>query len=134
MNKIISGEAAQTSLLPFWSNRKKKLRSIFLIAAAVFILTLPYSTYSIFLYPLLRFPTGLVFLANNKVDYGAFYWNHSDIPVALMWILYIGMAAAIVRSNKKKLVITLYVILTLLLILNVAGCQIIAPVILSEGF
>lgn len=137
MNKIILEEAAQKSHLPFWSDRKKKIRSIFFIAAAVFILTLPYSTYSIFIYPLVDFPVGLlgiVSLVNSKVDYVEIYWQHSRLPVLLAWVFYIGIAIAIIRSNRRKLVISLYATLILLLILNVTGCQIIAPSILSEGF
>jgi hypothetical protein len=121
-------------VLPFWSNRKQKSWSIWGMIVAVFILTLPYSILSIFLYPLLNFPVGLVglvSLVNNKVDYEAIYWNHSGIPVALVWIFYIRMATAIVRSNNRKVVVCLYIILILLLILNVAGCQIIGPVIMS---
>jgi hypothetical protein len=120
-------------VLPIWSDRKKKRWSLFAIAVAVFLLTLPYSILSIFLYPLINFPlglVGLVGLVNNKVNYDAVYWGGKyGIFVAFVWILYIGMATAIVKSNKKRIVYFLYVILIVLLILNVAGCQIMGPAI-----
>jgi len=117
-------------VLPIWSNRKKKLWSIFFIAVVVFLLTLPYSILSIFLYPLVNFPIGLVSLVNNKVNYDAIYWGGKyGAFIAFVWILYIGMATAIVKSDRKRLVYSLYVILIMLLILNVAGCQIMGPAI-----
>jgi hypothetical protein len=119
-------------ILPFWGNRQRKLRSVWAMIVAVLILTLPYSIFSIFFYPFVKFPIGLVSLVINKAEYDATYWNDSSIPISLVvWILYIGMATAIVRSNKRKVVIGLYIILILLLILNVVGCQIIGPVIMS---
>ena len=125
MNKINSEGTVQTPLLPFWNNRKKKLWSIFWMVVAVFILTLPWSILSIFIYPMVIFPTGLVSLVNNT--------GSEDLYASLLlWIVYIGMATTIVRSNKRKVVVCLYITLTLLLILNVAGCQIVAPVITSK--
>lgn len=119
-------------VVPFWSNRKQKLWSIFATVVAVFIFTLPYSIFSLFVLPILKFPLGFVGLLNNKVDAEAFYWNEiNDLFAVLVWILYIGMAIAIARSNKRKVVFSLYIILILLLILNVVGCQISGPVIMS---
>lgn len=131
-------ETVPAPLLPFWSDRKKKSRSIFLMAIAVFIGTLPHSIVSIFVLPLMLFPTGLISLVVDKADYSAIYWSAPPFDiltpalVSLVWIFYIGMAKAIVRSNNRKVVTWLYLILGLLLILNVVGCQITGPVVQDE--
>jgi hypothetical protein len=121
----------QVSDKPFWSDSRRKGRSIFFIVLGTFVLTLPYSIFSIFFYPLLKFPTGLLFLAGNTLDIEEIYWQQADIPSLLVWMLYIGMAIAIVRSKTEKTVRILYIMLVLLLILNVAGCQIIGPEIMA---
>ena len=121
--------------LSFWGNRKKKLLSILFIAIGVFVFTLPYSLLSIiflaaFLPALVNFPLGFFYLVSSKLYDEALskgFWESPSILVLAMWFFYIGIASAIVRINSRKGVIVLYIILILLLILNVAGCQIIAP-------
>src|SRR6266511_4174101 len=46
VGKINSKKTTQTPLLPFWSDRRQKLQSIFFMVVAVFIFTLPYSIFS----------------------------------------------------------------------------------------
>ena len=134
----IFGEAPKD--LPFWSNRKKKLRSILFIAIVVFVFTLPYSLLAIiffraFFTALVNFPLGLFYVVSSKLFEEALsegIWESPSILVLIIWIFYIGIASAIVQNNNRKVVTILYVILILLIILNVAGCQIIAPGFLAD--
>lgn len=114
----------QAPLLLFWENRKRKLWSIFFMIGGVFVLTLPWSLFSVFLFPILYFPAGLIGLVGDYDKYSNFIFP--------LWVIYLGLATVMVLNNKRKVVISTLIILSLLLMLNVVGCQMIAPSI-TEG-
>ncbi len=99
--------------------RKEKLAIITMLFVAALLATAPSALYIIAIW---AFPVGL------------YYWyadwdNVSNITggiffVILGWLLYLGIAMTIVRSNKRVVVVILYIVLTLLLILNVHGCRV----------
>lgn len=117
-------EIEQSSVPPsFWNNRKQKLQSIFYIVVAVFVLTIPYSLYSIFIYPIVIFPVGLIglFMDTDRYSLLAF-------PV---WAIYIGLSFNIISNNEKKIVSRIYILLIFLLILNIVGCHAVGPSIME---
>jgi hypothetical protein len=116
-------EGVPTPPLLFWNNRARKLWSIFFMVVAVFVLTLPWSILSVLVFPVLFFPAGLIGLVSNYNKYANFIFP--------LWVIYLGLAGTIVLNNKKKVVISALIILIMLLILNVAGCQVIAPAMIS---
>lgn len=117
-------ETVQVPALLFWNNRKRKLWGLFFIVVAVFILTLPWSVFSILVFPILFFPAGLIGLLGDHNKYANFVFP--------LWVMYLGLAAVIVLNNKKKVVMGALIILISLLVFNIAGCHVIAPSIMSD--
>jgi hypothetical protein len=115
-------ERQETILAPhllFWNNRKKKLWTLFFMVVAVFILTLPWSVFSVFLFPILFFPAGLIGLVGDYNKYANLIYP--------LWAIYLGLATLMVLNNKKKVVVGALIVLILLLLLNITGCHVIGP-------
>ncbi len=118
-------ETAETNYAPvsFWNNRKQKLRSLFLIALAVLVLTLPYSIYSIFIIPIIIFPVGLIGLVFDLDNY--------SLLALPLWVIYLLLATKIISNTQRKDVVVMYIILISLLLLNIVGCHAVAPTIME---
>jgi hypothetical protein len=105
---------------PLWVNRRAKIKMLLLLVALVFICTLPILVMALAMAPtaILLFPCGLFFVFGIEKCGSPSYSG-----IVLVWALYLTILAVIVTSSSKIVVRSLFVVLTVLLILNVVGCN-----------
>ena len=102
---------------PFWANRRAKSLSLVLVFALTVTVTghfIGFDTAVPEPFRFLGFPLGLwLFVGHAQTPWAVALW--------ISWLLYLGLSAAIVASDKRGHVIGLGICLFLVLAVNVLG-------------